>query len=45
MKGCSIIKFIYVLRTFIFYPIALYLMINFLLYAIIFITRAEAPVV
>ena len=42
-SGCSFIRFMYILRTFIFYPLALYLEINFVWYAIIFITRADLP--
>ena len=42
-SSCSIIKVMYILRTFIFYPIGVYLECNsnFVWYAIIFITRAD----
>ena len=33
----------YILRTFIFYPICVYLECNFVWYAIIFINRADPP--
>ena len=41
--GCSFIKVVYILRTFLFYPVAVYLECNFLWYAVIFITRADPP--
>ena len=42
-SSCSIIKVMYILRTFIFYPICVYLECNFVWYAIIFINMADPP--
>ena len=40
-EGVSFVKVMYIIRTFAFYLSALYLELNFVLYAVIFVTRAE----
>jgi len=40
-ESLSFVKVMYVVRTFIFYLAALYVQLNFVLYAIIFVTRTE----
>ena len=40
-ESLSFVKAMYVVRTFIFYLATLYVQLNFVLYAIIFVTRTE----
>ena len=40
-ESLSFVKVMYVVRTFIFYLATLYVQLNFVLYAIIFVTRTE----
>ena len=40
-EGVTFVKVMYIIRTFAFYLSALYLELNFVLYAVIFVTRAE----